>query len=206
LPTPEDLREARAQSSWDQIQFGPGGVTKSLSSTRVDVDGIAKGYAIDRALEVLQRSGARGGMVEVGGDLRLFGEGPEGGLWTLAIRSPFEDRPWAELELQEGAVCSSGDYARYLEIGGRRFSHIVDPRTGWPTEATHAVTVVGQDAVTADAWATALSVLGVPGLPLLDQQEGLQAMVVTGGPDDYTVHATPGFRQILRRAAFTLSE
>lgn len=205
-PCQQDLRAARAESSWDQIHFAAEGISKKLSSTRVDVDGIAKGYAIDRALEVLRRSGAPGGMVEVGGDLRLFGKGPEAKAWTVAIRSPFAEHPWAEIELQEGAVCSSGDYARFVEIDGRRFSHIIDPRSGWPTEEIRAVTIVGPNAATADAWATALSILGVAGLDLLSAEEGLEAMVVTGEGDDYEVNVTPGFRQLLVRAAFDLSQ
>jgi len=170
------------------------------------VDGIAKGYAIDRAIEALQRSGAHGAMVEVGGDLRLFGHGPSGDGWIVAIRSPFEDIAWAEIEMQEGAVCSSGGYARFIEIEDRRFSHIIDPRSGWPTEETRAVTVIGPDAATADAWATALSILGVAGLDLLDTGNGMDAMIVTGMPDDYQVTATTGFRKRLVRADFDLSE
>jgi thiamine biosynthesis lipoprotein len=195
---------ARAESNWDHISVTADGITKRLSTARVDVDGIAKGYAIDRAIEVLQRTGAQGGMVEVGGDLRLFGRGPGGEEWIVAIQSPFEDVAWAEIEMQEGAVCSSGDYARFIEIEGRRFSHIVDPRHGWPTEETHAVTVVGPDAATADAWATALSILGIAGLDVLEAQPGMEAIVVTGGPGDYEVRATSGFRRLLIRADFDL--
>lgn len=204
IPSAEDLSTARAESTWDHIHLTANGIHKRLATARVDVDGIAKGYAIDRAVEVLQRSGAPGGMVEVGGDLRLFGHGPTGGKWIVAIRSPFEEIAWAEIELQEGAVCSSGDYARFVEIDGRRFGHIIDPRNGWPTEETHAVTVVGPDAATADAWATALSILGIAGLDVLEVQPGMEAIVVTGGPGDYEVRATSGFRQLLIRADFDL--
>jgi thiamine biosynthesis lipoprotein len=206
LPSRDDLIAARAESNWSHIHLAAEGVSKELSSTRVDVDGIAKGYAIDQATAVLQRSGAPGGMVEIGGDLRLFGETPDAKPWNVAIRSPFEEASWAEIEILEGAVCSSGDYARFIEIEGRRYSHIIDPRSGRPTEESHAVTVVGTDAATADAWATALSILGVAGLDLLNAEAGLEAMVVTGGPDDYEVRATPGFRRLLVRADFDLQD
>jgi len=205
LPSEDELTAARAESTWDHIHLAAGEVRKDHSSTRVDVDGIAKGHAIDRALEVLRDSGARGGMVEIGGDLRLFGQGPEGQTWKVAIRSPFADTSWAEIELQQGAVCSSGDYARSVEIDGQRYSHIIDPRSGWPTEETPAVTVVGPDAATADAWATALSILGDAGLDLLHDEDGLEALVVTGTPDDYRVEVTPGFRKLLVRADFDLA-
>lgn len=202
-PSPEHLHAARAESNWDHIRLAGRTASKLLTTTRVDIDGIAKGYAIDRALAILQGSEARGGLVEVGGDLRVFGESPESDFWTVAIRSPFQDRPWAEIELQEGAVCTSGDYARFIEISGQRFSHIIDPRTGLPTDETHAVTVVGPDAASADAWATALSVLGPAGLELLEDND-LEALIVTGEPEDYRLHITPGFRHLLVRAAFDL--
>jgi thiamine biosynthesis lipoprotein len=202
LPSEHDLRHARASSTWEQIQMGPAGIVKARPSTRVDIDGIAKGWAIDRAVERLQRSGAPGGMVEVGGDLRSFGSGPGGRPWTVAVRSPFADEVWAEIEVTEGAVCSSGDYARFSTIAGRRFGHIIDPRTGWPTEATRAVTVVGPDAATADAWATALSILGVEGLDLLTAGRDLEALIVTGTPAAFRVTVTPGLGRRLVRTSF----
>jgi thiamine biosynthesis lipoprotein len=202
VPSAAAVEAARTDSSWHQIHLENNAVLKDLDSVRVDVDGIAKGWAIDRALERLARSGASGGMVEIGGDLRLFGQGPDGDAWIVAIRSPFAAELWAEIELRDGAVCSSGDYARFLIIGGEKFSHILDPRTGRPTAETRAVTVIGPDAATADAWATALSVLGLDGLDLLATAGNLEAMIVSGGPDDYQVTLTSGFRQRLTRADF----
>jgi thiamine biosynthesis lipoprotein len=204
VPDDRSLQAARNASTWDHITLSDGAATKSRATTRVDIDGIAKGYSIDRAVETLRRSGASGGMVEIGGDLRVFGVGPEDEPWTVAIRSPFESRAWAEIEIAGGAVCSSGDYARFVEIAGRRYSHILDPRTGRPACQTHAVTVVAPDAATADAWATALSVLGPDGVTLLPGD--VQAMLVTGAPDDYRVLSTPGFRELLVRAAFEPEE
>lgn len=206
VPSPEAIETARTESSWRQIQLQNGGVRKVADSVRFDVDGIAKGWAIDRALGRLALSGAPGGMVEIGGDLRLFGHAPDGRPWIVAVQSPFTDETWAEIEMLDGAVCSSGDYARFLTIGGERFSHILDPRTGRPTAETRAVTVIGPDAATADAWATALSVLGVAGLDRLAVDGDLEAMVVSGGPDDYQVTLTSGFSQRLARADFDWTE
>lgn len=204
-PSAIRIAEARDASSWHLLSIGVGTAVKSLASVRVDIDGVAKGFAIDRVAEDLAGSGFEGGMVEVGGDLRVFGAGPGGAPWTVAIRSPFDEQAWAEIELVEGAVCSSGDYARFLEIEGRRYSHIIDPRTGVPAADTHAVTVVGPDAATADAWATALSVLGPEGLAELAGTD-LEALIVTGEPENYRLHATAGFRELLVRSAFDLAE
>ena len=197
LPTEAALAQARAESNWSQLELLDRAAIKSADTARVDVDGIAKGYAIDRALVLLQQAGLDGGLVEIGGDLRVFGTGPESGAWRVAIRSPFDKRPWGELEIQKGAVCSSGDYARYSEIGGRRYSHILDPRSGQPATESRSVTVIAPDAATADVWATALSVLGVDGLSQLPPDSGLEALIVSGDIDDYKVWSTPGFKKRL---------
>jgi thiamine biosynthesis lipoprotein len=99
------------------------------------------------------------------------------------------------MQVDEGAVCTSGNYARYVMIDGQRYSHIVDPRTGWPAEGIPTVTVAAADAVTADGWATALNVLGEAGLDLLPA-DGVEALMVIGEPDyvqSYGVKRTKGF-------------
>ena len=205
LPSEEDLAEYRRASDWSQIELSKQGARKSRDTTCVDLSGIAKGYAVDQALLVLQRSGAAGGLVEVGGDLRIFGVGPEGEGWTVGIRSPFEDRAWGEIKLKDGAVCTSGDYARYVEIDGNRYSEVIDPRAGLPATAASSVTVVAGDAMTADAWATALTVLGPEGLELLPPGKGIQALIVTVAEEgSHRVRASHGFHDFLVSAEFDL--
>jgi thiamine biosynthesis lipoprotein len=143
-------------------------------------------------------------MVEIGGDLRIAGVDAEGEGWLIAIRSPFEDRPWTRIRLAEGAVCTSGSYARYMEIGGRRYSHVLDPRTGWPAERSPSVTVIGPDAATADAWATALSVLGLAGLALADDRSELEALLVSGEPESPRGYATSGFLRLVQSSEVEL--
>jgi thiamine biosynthesis lipoprotein len=205
LPTTEDLVERRQASEWSQIELSEQGARKTLDTTCVDLSGIAKGFAIDRALSILRRSEVAGGLVEVGGDLRVFGVGPEGEDWSVGIRSPVENRAWGEMRLSNGAVCTSGDYARFSEIDGERFSEILDPRTGRPADRASSVTVVAGEAMKADAWATALSVLGPRGLSLLPTDEGVEALVVSGGGDGgYRVDASEGFPAFLVSSEFEL--
>lgn len=207
LPTEEDLAERRRASNWSQIELSKQGARKSRDTSCVDLSGIAKGYAVDQALLVLQRSGAVGGLVEVGGDLRVFGVGPEGEGWSVGIRSPFEDRAWGEMKLKDGAACTSGDYARYMEIDGNRYSEVIDPRTGLPATVASSVTVVAGDATTADAWATALTVLGPEGLELLPSGKGIQALIVTVDEEgSHRVRASHGFQDLLVSAEFDLGE
>jgi len=221
LPTDAELAAARAASSWDLIELdakrlsvkgsdpldirgrtplriGSKGAVKRSDTARVDLGGIAKGYAIDRALDVLKRDGRlEGGLVDVGGDLACFGQPPSGDRWVVDVQNPFGAGVLLRLRIPGGAVCTSGGYARYVEIAGRRYSHILDPRTGRPADAARSVTVVAPTAVTADVWATALSVLGVEGLARLP--EGVEALVVEGAEDAPRVRSTPGFRGLLEQ-------
>jgi len=199
LPDADALAAARAQSRWDDIELRAGGAVKRSATACVDLGGIAKGYGIDQAVLALIASGAAGGLVDVGGDTRCFGHRGKDGPWRVGVRSPFTAAAtiFAVLSVEDGAVCTSGNYLRFAEIDGKRYSHIVDPRTGWPVDAAPSVTVVAKTAMTADAWATALSVLGPAGLKLLPAGEGIEAMIVEGGPDDYRIHYSDGFEKLL---------
>ena len=196
LPTDAELVDARAASSWELIELTPSGATKHADSARVDLGGIAKGYAIDKALDAMKSSGLLGALVDVGGDLSCFGKPPQGSLWMVDVNEPFGEGPLAQIGVWGAAVCTSGDYARFVEIESRRYSHIADPRTGRLAEAASSVTVVAQTAMEADIWATALSVLGRGGIERLPS--GVEAMLVIGEPDDYDMVCTPGFKDMMR--------
>jgi len=196
-PTETELAGARRMSKWDLIELRDTGAIKRSASASVDLGGIAKGYAIDRAAEALQRAGVAGGLVDIGGDLVCFGQQPDGQAWSVDVRNPFGSGPLAQLHIRGAAVATSGNYARYAEIGGKRYSHIVDPRTGQPTKITQSVTVVAPAATTADIWATALSVLGPEGLDQLP--EGIEVLMVVGVEDDYQVLCTSGFHDLIEK-------
>jgi thiamine biosynthesis lipoprotein len=195
LPSAPAIAAARQASRWDDITLLDGGASKTVATAGVDLGGIAKGFGIDRATEALMQNGARGGLVNIGGDVRTFGLLPGGQPWRVGIRSPFDAEPtghWMVVAVRDAAVCTSGNYERYSTIAGRRYSHILDPRTGWPAEASPSVSVIAPTASLADAWATALSVLGPAGLELLEGT-GIEAMLVLGGPQDYHFARTNGF-------------
>lgn len=196
LPADAELAAARAASNWDLIELDDAGAVKRSDTARVDLGGIAKGHAIDRALDVLKRDGRlEGGLVDVGGDLACFGRPPSGDRWGVDVQDPFGDGVLLRLRIPGGAVCTSGGYARYVEIEGTRYSHILDPRTTRPANATRSVTVVAPTAVMADVWATALSVLGVEGFSRLP--DGAEAMIIEGDQDTPRLRCTPGFRDLL---------
>ena len=147
---------------------------------RLDLGGIAKGYAMDAALAVLQRHGIMRALVEAGGDMRLGDPPPGRAGWRVGI--PPLDNPQGEplsyLEVSRVAVSTSGDMIQYVEIAGKRYSHVVDPRTGMALTDHCRVMVVGPTGMAADAISKAVGVLGPEkGLQLIDQIPGMAAMV-----------------------------
>jgi len=124
----------------------------------IDLGGIAKGYGVDRAAEALRAHGITRAIVNVGGDLYAIGEAERGGPWRVGIRSPHEPARLAGvLEINDGAVATSGDYLQYFQHGGRRYHHLLDPSTGAPrVSGVHSVTVIAQTCLAADAAATAV--------------------------------------------------
>jgi thiamine biosynthesis lipoprotein len=129
----------------------------------LDLNGIAKGYGVDRLAETLMRFGIDSGLVGIDGEMRALGLRPDGKAWTIAVEAPDPERraPLSILALQDTAVATSGDYRHWVEVQGRRLSHTVNPSRGAPVvPASASVTVVAQTCAGADAWATALMVRG----------------------------------------------
>lgn len=196
LPSTQEIEEARVQSSWEFIEILPEKrIIKHSSTARVDLGGIAKGYAIDQAIEGMMELGAAGALVEIGGDLRVEGTPVrrDQGRWKIEVASPFRNDGMMTLNLDGGyAVCTSGNYARFVEIEGNRYSHILDPRSGYPTENVPSVTVISKSAMRSDIWATALSVLGESGMGEALPAD-LEVMLVVGESVDVDILKTDEF-------------
>lgn len=193
LPSATAIDAACKGSSVTDFSPEPAAVIKHRADARLDLGGIAKGEAIDRAVAVLAAGGCRGGIVDLGGDLRVFGGRPDGGPWRVGIRSPWQRGLYGFIELADGAVATSGSYLRGHWIGGQRYDHVIDPRSGRPAAAGVAsATVIAADTATADAWATALVVLGPAGLDRLPA--GIEALLLPGPRPAATAAVTsPGF-------------
>lgn len=183
LPDPDELAKARALVGFDKVRLEPSTRTVQLTQPgmQLDLGGIAKGYAADEALKALQQLRISRALIAAGGDI-VAGEAPPGAEgWTVGI-APLEDPekpPKRYLRLRYAAVSTSGDTEQYVEIAGKRYSHIVDPRTGLGLTVRSSVTVLARDGTTADSLATALSVLGPErGLELIEQTEGTAALIV----------------------------
>jgi thiamine biosynthesis lipoprotein len=145
----------------------------------LDLNGIAKGYGVDRLAETLRDHGIGNALVGIDGEMRAMGVRQDGEAWIIAVEAPDPDRrtPHAILALQDAAVATSGDYRHCVEVQGRRLSHTMDPRRGAPLIASPAsVTVVARTCAEADAWATALMVFGAERGADLARQRGLDAL------------------------------
>lgn len=142
------------------ISIGNGRVLSGNPNAQYDLGAFAKGYGIDRVIEHLRQLGIDNAIVNAGGDLRAIGRHGERP-WRIGIRHPREAGILASIEVSgDESIFTSGDYERYFEVDGRRYHHIIDPRTGYPASETTSVTVIHTDAATADAAATALFVAG----------------------------------------------
>ncbi len=127
--------------------------------TRLDFGAIAKGYIADRVYSYSRAAGARAALVEIGGEIRCGGD--TGRIWRVAVRNPREEGILEMIELENGAVATSGDYESYFFADGVRLCHILDPSSGYPERGTASATVVSEDAATGDALATAICVGGI---------------------------------------------
>ncbi|MFQ5835694.1 MAG: FAD:protein FMN transferase, partial [bacterium] len=151
---------------------------------QIDLGGIAKGYAVDRAIESLRKNGIRRALVNAGGDLYALGSGPGKEKWQVGIQDPREeDKLLGIIKVKDVGVATSGDYRRYFTIEGRRFSHIVNPKTGQTVQdVPMSVTVIAPDATTADALATGVFVLGPQkGIELIESLPQVEGMIVSEG-------------------------
>lgn len=195
IPTAEAVAEAVARCGWQKVELIDGKVRKP-EGLEIGLGGIAKGYGVDRAMQVLMDHGIEHAIVNAGGDLKALGRNGDE-LWTIAIRHPREQqRVLAVLPVSNSCVVTSGDYERFFEVDGRRYHHILDPRTGYPATGAMSATVIAPDAAVADALATSLCVLGPESLAIIEELPRCEALLVDL---DGKVHTTSGLNSAVER-------
>lgn len=203
-PDATRLQQARELVGYERVHLHPEmqGASLELAGMQLDLGGIAKGDALDQAYEELRRRGYSQSLVEGGGDLRVGAAPPaadgEPG-WVIAVAGLHAAESEAgRLRLADRAVATSGDLHQYFEYDGVRYSHLVDPRTGIGLRLRSSVTVVAPDGITADAWATALSVLGPEaGLRRAAELPGLEVRFVWEEDGVQRMRETAGFAQLV---------
>ena len=203
-PTSGQLKQAHKSVGYAKLELRSVprlSVRKTASGMRLTVDGIAPGYAVDRIVTELRDLGHANFIVEIGGEVRAAGQRPEGGPWRIAIEAPLVTRrePLVGLRLRDAAVSTSGDYrAVRIDADGHRYSHTIDPRTGrTSSSALTAVTVIDANAVRADAYATALMVMGTEAGLAWAQAQRVPALFVerTVQPCEWRVVESPAFAE-----------
>jgi FAD:protein FMN transferase len=190
VPSRQAITEAMRKVGFDQIEISAKGyLRKHRPEVMIDLASIAKGYGVDQIAELLETSGFKNYLVEIGGEVYASGRREDGRYWRVGINKPVKtaapDAVYAALDLQNQAMATSGDYRNFEEIGGRAYSHIIDPHSGYPV--THAVvssSVVAPNCTLADGLATALMVMGPEkGIGLLNRLDGVEGLVIVRKPD-----------------------
>lgn len=178
-----------ATMDWDGDQ-----ISAAATSVMIDLGGIAKGAVLDDIVDTLSEFEIENAIVNIGGDLRVIGE-VHGRPARIGIRSPVAETPIAAVDIVAGeTVVTSGNYERFVEIDGRRYGHILDPRTGYPVEHTASVTVIHNDAMLADAAATALMVAGPAEFDALTRSLGLEFALLIDASGDLRLTPAMGER------------
>ncbi len=194
LPTEEALAEARRKVGSDKLILDEKNRTVRfvVEGMRVDLGGIGKGYAADKAVEAMKEHGALGGMVALAGDIRCFGQPPRGqAYWRIGVQDPnvapddlSPSKPLLVLALTSEGVSTSGDYRRFVRVQGQKQSHIIDPGTGKGANKLVSDTIIAPDTTTSDALSTAVNVLGLErGLALVERLPTTAAILIPAGKD-----------------------
>ncbi len=182
-PTAATLARVRASVGWKNLQArqDPPALHKAVAELQIDLSAIAKGFAVDEVLELLKRMGVKRGLVEIGGEVRGIGYSAKNRPWRIGIEEPVADRRTiAEVaEVSDEALATSGDYRNSYPLGDERFTHVIDPRTGFPKRFTgFSASVRADTCAIADAWATALTVLGAEEGLAAARSSGLKALLL----------------------------
>ncbi|MEP6931703.1 MAG: FAD:protein FMN transferase [Flavobacterium sp.] len=183
MPTPEQVKKSVEKVGYKNI------LLDSLQSTiflkfpgmKIGFGSIGKGYAADKAREVMEAKGVKAGIVNASGDLTTWGKQPNGKEWTIGITNPFDTEKFVKIfSLKREAVTTSGNYEKFVELNGKRYSHIINPITGYPATGLVSVTVFGPSAEMANGFSTSLIVMGrKAGLQLINQYPEYSCLMIT---------------------------
>jgi len=183
LPEKDAIKGCLSRVGYQHLAINDGTLQKNQAEVRIDLGGIAKGYSVLQAVEVLKREGVSSALINAGGDVYALGKKGRG-MWKVGLRSPRGDDILGYLEAEDLAVMGSGDYERFFVEDGKRYHHIFDPKTGYPAQGLRATTLIHPDPMVADAWNTAIFVLGPEdGLKWVEKISAMETVMVTTAGD-----------------------
>lgn len=196
VPDAAVIAELKASLGYANLDLSEAGAVRKTADVKVDLSAIAKGYGVDRVAAVIENAGIQHYMVEIGGEIRTRGHSPRNTPWVIAIERPstVDQEVFTTVRLEQAGMATSGDYRNYFEKDGKRFSHTINPVTGYPIEHNLAsVTVIAPTAAEADGWATAIIVAGVEkGLEMAEKQKLAVYMIVKEN-DGFAERFSSGF-------------
>ena len=198
LPSISEIDDAREKVGYRAVELLDGSrLVLRKQGMKIDLGAIAKGYAVDEAVRILLKSGVKDFLINAGGDIYCKGLYRGRRPWRIGVQDPL--RPGAIIDIlniSDCAVTTSGDYERFYIIDGEKYSHIIDPSTGWPEDVVISATVIAPTAEEADALATACAVSGSgKGLRLINSLEGVEAMMIEKSGDGVSTHRSNGFER-----------
>jgi thiamine biosynthesis lipoprotein len=175
LPSESEIENALKSSGWNKVKLNNNQTITKQKNVALNFGAIAKGYAVDRAIEILKSNDIHSASVNAGGDVKVFGK-----QWKIGIQNPREKKEILDIvTLENNSIATSGDYERYFEVDGKRYHHILNPKTGYPSTGLQSVSIINKSNTFADALATAVFVLGVEkGLNLIESLDDTEAMIV----------------------------
>jgi thiamine biosynthesis lipoprotein len=197
IPTEEELAEASRHCGIELLEIDEQRNTVRIAdgAASIDVGALGKGYATERAAEYLESVGAKGYVLNIGGNIRCVGTRPDGSGWVTAVRDPFDEESYAcSIRISDTACVTSGVYERYFVAGGERYHHIIDKDTLYPAAYFSSLTVVTRDSALADALSTALFCMSAEeGEALAQSLGGVELLWIF---PDGTTRCTPGFAEL----------
>ncbi len=202
LPSDAEVEQALAHTGYRklQVRMSPAALRKEIPELTIDLNAVAAGYAVDLLASRFASMGIGNFMIDLGGELRARGRNGRGQVWRIAVERPIEteQEPYAVVQLDDLSITTSGEYRHYIVRNGHRYSHTIDPRTGRPVEHDLASVVVATGtALQADAWTTALNVLGAEAGYALARERNMAAMFIVAADGGLRDETTEPFRRIL---------
>ncbi|MFV7786023.1 FAD:protein FMN transferase [Shewanella marisflavi] len=197
VPSAELIAQTKAKTGIEYLKVDGLKLSKSNPDLYVDLSSIAKGFGVDRVAKLLSKYQPKGYLVEIGGEISLYGVKLDGSDWVIAIEQPDEDERSVQQLIKPGnmALATSGDYRNYYEEEGQRFTHIIDPRNGYPIDHKLAsVTVLAKESMIADGYATAMMVMGTEASLALAEREGLAIMLIEKQAQGFKVYYSDAFK------------
>ncbi|WP_319480057.1 FAD:protein FMN transferase [uncultured Draconibacterium sp.] len=195
MPSEETIAASVAKVGYQNIVLNKAASTVFLKKAgmKIGFGAIGKGYAADKAKALLMSKGVSAGIINASGDMNTWGKQPDGSYWKVAITNPMnKDKAFALLPIKNGAVVTSGDYEKFVKFNGIRYTHIIDPRTGYPAHGIISATVFAPKAELADALATSVFVMGIDvGLDRINQLPQIECIIVD---DEGNIHQSENIK------------